>query len=59
VTVEGGGYESAQDAVSLTVKAAGIPGFPIVSVALGVLIGAVLLFKRVTILISRPKYINA
>jgi hypothetical protein len=48
VAVEGGGYESAEDAVSLTVKSAGISGFPIMSVALGILIGAILLFRRAT-----------
>jgi hypothetical protein len=49
VAVEGGGYESTEDAVSLTVKSAGIPSFPIMSVALGILIGAILLFRRATV----------
>jgi len=49
VAVEGSGYESAQDAVSLTVKAAGIPGFPIMSVVSGILIGVVFLHRRATV----------
>jgi len=49
VAAEGSGYESAQDAVSLTVKAAGIPGFPIMSVVSGILIGVVFLHRRTTV----------
>lgn len=49
VAAEGSGYESAQDAVSLTVKAAGIPGFPIMSVVSGILIGVVFLHRRATV----------
>jgi len=55
--VEGSGYESAQDAVSLTVKSAGIPGFPIMSVVLGILIVVVFLFRRATVFESmRPPH---
>jgi len=46
VAVEGGGYEPAQDSVSLAVKAAGITGFPTAAIALGTLIGAVFILRR-------------
>ncbi|MFX0135397.1 MAG: hypothetical protein ACFFDN_17265, partial [Candidatus Hodarchaeota archaeon] len=51
VGVESSGYESAQEAMSFTVekKPTGIPGFPITSVVIGILIGAAFLFRRVTI----------
>lgn len=51
VGVESSGYESAQDTMSFKVEknATGIPGFPIMSVLLGVFIGVVLLVRRATI----------
>lgn len=50
VVAEGVGYASAQSAVSLTVeKASGIPGFPVASVLLGILIGILLLSRMRTL----------
>ncbi len=51
VGVESSGYESAQEAMSFTVekKVTGIPGFPITSVVIGILIGVAFLFRHVTI----------
>jgi hypothetical protein len=61
VGVESNGYESAQEAMSFIVekKATGIPGFPIISVVLGILIGVVFLFRRATVLESvRPRRVS-
>jgi hypothetical protein len=46
VAAGGSGYASAQEALSVTVKAAGIPGFPTMSVASGVLVAVVFLLRR-------------